>query len=83
MDISNLLPNLLALHPRTEHFALAVENDQVSVCTSPEGTLLVLDPKTPRNEQGAEITRMSADVHTNLHKPMPKMLTLPGSRSHI
>lgn len=44
-NISVILPDLLALYPRVEDLALAVENDQVGVCTGPEGTLLVLDPE--------------------------------------
>lgn len=45
MDISILLPNLLALYPRAEDLAVTVEDDQVGVCTGPEGALLVLDPE--------------------------------------
>ena len=48
MDISFPLPDLLALDPRTENLAVAVENDQVSVRTGPESTFLVLDPETSR-----------------------------------
>ena len=66
-DISILLPNLLALHPGAEHIAMAVENDQVSVCTGPEGTLLVLDPEA--SSDGKDERRRPRSAYTCQRSP--------------
>lgn len=39
---------MLSLHPGTLHVALAVENNEVGICTSTERALLVLNSKTFR-----------------------------------
>ena len=79
-DISILLPNLLSLDPGTENLALAVEHDQVSVCTGPERTLLVLDPEASR--KGACMSAFAHKVRRpNVHLAGFKVAHLIASPS--